>query len=282
MVAMGSPAGAMGGDFRLRAISAAVLGALALVTAWLGGLAFAAFWLAAAIATGYEWLALAGAKPRPVLFAVVGASVAGLVLAFLLEAPAFAEIAIGFVALVVLFAVSSSLASFGWSLTAFVYAVLVGLVPVAARALPETGVFVILWMFAVVWSTDIAAYLVGRTVGGPKLLPRVSPKKTWSGALAGLAGGTAAGVLVTLLAVRQGIALPASVTLLALAAALASVASQAGDLVESAAKRRFGAKNSGVPRARPWRRAGPPRRFCGRRPAGRAGARLPAGRRPLG
>ena len=89
----------------------------------------------------------------------------------------------------------------------------------------------------VVWSTDIGGYFAGRGLGGPKLWPRVSPKKTWAGAI----GGFVASLLIAtgFATMGYGKALP----LLVLAAAL-SIAAQLGDLFESAVKRRFGVKDS--------------------------------------
>jgi phosphatidate cytidylyltransferase len=95
-----------------------------------------------------------------------------------------------------------------------------------------------LWLLAVVWATDIGAYAVGRGVGGPRLAPRWSPRKTWSG----LAGGTVCAALaggLTALALGVSPALPLVLT----SAGLAIVA-QFGDLAESLAKRRFGVKDS--------------------------------------
>jgi phosphatidate cytidylyltransferase len=102
-----------------------------------------------------------------------------------------------------------------------------------------------LWMFAVVWTSDVAAYFTGRGLGGPKLWPAVSPKKTWSGFFGGLVGGTLAGLMVVSAATGLGWLPVAPLWAVALASALASVASQAGDLGESALKRRFGVKDSG-------------------------------------
>jgi len=90
----------------------------------------------------------------------------------------------------------------------------------------------------VTWATDILAYFVGRVVGGPKLWRRVSPNKTWSGAIGGAAGAIVAGLAVVHLA---QIANSLAVAGLAL---LLSVASQAGDMFESALKRRFGVKDA--------------------------------------
>jgi len=95
----------------------------------------------------------------------------------------------------------------------------------------------LLWTLGIVWATDIGAYAAGRAIGGPKLLPRVSPKKTW----AGLAGGVLSAALVGAYAARwsgMGIA-----GLSLLSAGLAVVA-QAGDLAESWVKRYFGVKDS--------------------------------------
>jgi phosphatidate cytidylyltransferase len=100
------------------------------------------------------------------------------------------------------------------------------------------GRVTLLWLLAVVWATDIGAYAVGRTLGGPRLAPRWSPRKTW----AGLAGGTACAALTGwATAVWLGIspALP-----LALVSAGLAIVEQFGDLAESVAKRRFGVKDS--------------------------------------
>ncbi len=93
----------------------------------------------------------------------------------------------------------------------------------------------LLFLAAVIWAGDIGAYLVGRLLGGPRLAPRVSPGKTWSGA----AGGTVCAVLA-------GMAVdPAHPMPTALLALVLSVVAQAGDLLESGIKRYFGAKDSG-------------------------------------
>ena len=97
-----------------------------------------------------------------------------------------------------------------------------------------------IFLFAVVWATDIVAYFAGRAIGGPKLVPRVSPKKTWSGAI----GGTLAAVIVAVVA-RQGDGGVRVVRHRHAGGDLLSICAQAGDLFESALKRRFGAKDSG-------------------------------------
>ncbi len=109
---------------------------------------------------------------------------------------------------------------------------------IAIRSAGE-GEFWILWLFVVIWSTDIGAYAAGRTLGGPKLAPAISPNKTWSGAI----GGVLAAIILSA---------PLSIFLkdldlnVAIFLALGlSVVSQIGDLAESGLKRRLGVKDSG-------------------------------------
>lgn len=93
-----------------------------------------------------------------------------------------------------------------------------------------------LWLVCVVVATDVSGYFVGRTLGGPKFWPRVSPKKTWSGT----AGGWVAAALVGIVFAMQT-GLGAGLVVMSI---LASMASQAGDIAESALKRRVGIKDS--------------------------------------
>jgi phosphatidate cytidylyltransferase len=126
-----------------------------------------------------------------------------------------------------------------WAASGVVYAGVALLSPALLRGDPEFGFAAILFLFAIVWATDVCAYLIGRAVGGPLLWPQVSPKKTWSGALGGLFGGVAAGTLV---AYASGGTNPVVAAVLAL---VLSIAGQGGDLFESAIKRRFGVKDAG-------------------------------------
>lgn len=100
------------------------------------------------------------------------------------------------------------------------------------------GFFAIIWLFALIWSADIAAYFIGRALGGTKLWPAVSPNKTWSGAIAGTVAGVLAGVTVVWTA---GLALLPIHVIIAI---IVVIAAQLGDLMESAIKRRFGFKDS--------------------------------------
>ena len=130
-----------------------------------------------------------------------------------------------------------------WRIYGFVYCLLpaISLLWIRERAEFEgigSGFDLLIWVFLVVWSTDIGAYFAGRAIGGPKLAPSISPNKT----VAGLIGGVLAATILAGLWV-YAVKLPA--TLLSLAPPLA-VAAQMGDLFESGLKRRAGVKDSGT------------------------------------
>jgi phosphatidate cytidylyltransferase len=132
----------------------------------------------------------------------------------------------------------STSAFVGWMMAGLAYAGVLVLAPAILRSDAALGFVAIIFLFAVVWGTDVFAYFAGRAFGGPKLMPAVSPKKTWSGAAGGTLGAVAAGLIVVKVA---GLQLTPAVAAVAL---LLSIVSQVGDLLESAIKRRFNAKDS--------------------------------------
>jgi phosphatidate cytidylyltransferase len=123
-----------------------------------------------------------------------------------------------------------------WSAAGAVYAGVLVASVVLVRLSPSFGLAAVLWIFAVVWGTDIAAYFAGRLIGGPRLWPSVSPGKTWAGAIVGALGGAVLGLMLAGWTNRL-----AALFWLGLAAAIVS---ELGDLFESALKRRFGVKDS--------------------------------------
>jgi len=124
-------------------------------------------------------------------------------------------------------------------LSAYVYALAALLALLWLRHQPEMGRETVIWIVACTWATDIGAYFVGASVGGAKLAPRISPSKTWSGLIGGMA--CAAAVSASLgLAFGLGSSFP-----LALIGACLAVVGQIGDLAESAVKRGAGVKDSG-------------------------------------
>ncbi len=125
-----------------------------------------------------------------------------------------------------------------WLACGMVYVVAAGLGLLYLRDRPADGWQVLFWLLAVVWATDTGGYVAGRTLGGPKLAPTVSPNKTWSGLL----GAMLAAALVG--AVAGALWSAAGSVMLALASLGLALVAQAGDLLESRLKRRFGAKDS--------------------------------------
>ncbi|KNY22090.1 phosphatidate cytidylyltransferase [Methylobacterium sp. ARG-1] len=231
----------------LRVASGVVLAPAILAALVYGGWPFAGIWLAAGIIGFAEWMVMSRTEPREVLIALGAATLGALLLCQRGGAPAPACLAV----LLLGAAACATVARTGFgrvrALAGVLGAASIASVPVALRDDPGIGLVGPAWMFAVVWSTDIAAYFAGRKIGGPKLMPRVSPNKTWSGAIGGLVGAVAAGSLVAVAADLAGLDLPsaASLPVVAGVSALASVLSQAGDLVESGLKRRYGVKDSG-------------------------------------
>lgn len=221
----------------LRVASALVLGPLVLVAAWYGGWPFTVLIMVGAALVLYEWTGLSGRSPALVVELGTGAAVLAAIAAVMGErlviAAGLLVVAVGF-ALVV----AASNRRRPWLAAGLLYAGVSGAALVLLRR-GDAGLVALIFLFAVVWMTDIAAYFVGRALGGPKLWPAVSPNKTWSGAIGGLAGGTVAGAATSFFA---GFGLPLGVLAVAIAI---SVSGQAGDLAESAIKRHFGKKDSG-------------------------------------
>ena len=237
------PHAAGSSELRLRVLSSAALGAVALGSAWLGGWLLAIVWLGAAIAVVHEWTAMTRAAPVPALSVAAGVGLAAIQGSWIFGTPlVFACVVAAAVA--ALAAIARTGRDRAWAVAGLAYAAPVALVPVMLRVHPGGSITPLLWMFAVVWTTDVAAYFVGRAVGGPKLWPAVSPNKTWSGFAGGLAGAMVAGTAVAALGAAQPLQ-ALDIAALVVLSGLASGASQAGDLAESAMKRRFGVKDSG-------------------------------------
>jgi len=97
---------------------------------------------------------------------------------------------------------------------------------------------IILWLFFVVWSTDIFAYFIGKNIGGPKLISSISPNKTWSGLIGGILSASIIGALSTLM-------FEGSIIFFIVTSAILSIIAQTGDFFESKIKRIFNVKDSG-------------------------------------
>jgi len=233
--ATGSAPQRFGPDLWPRVAAAVAMGSVALAATWIGGFLFAAFWWLASIVVLWEWQRLVGGERLIVARVVAGAvalalaalsglhnSIAGVVAALILGAAAVGWIAGGRQGI--------------WAAAGVLYAgALVASVGLL-RVSPSFGMASILWLFAVVWGADIAAYFAGRLIGGARLWPRVSPGKTWAGAIVGAFAGAVLGLMLGAWTNRL-----AALFWLGLATAIVS---ELGDLFESALKRRFGVKDS--------------------------------------
>ncbi|MFT4098123.1 MAG: CDP-archaeol synthase [Rhodoblastus sp.] len=241
---MAAPKGPNFSDLRTRVISALVMVAAAVGALVWGGAPFVLFWLAAAIAMNWEWQKLVGEERRLPRVVLGGAALA--------VACAFAAQNGPDIALFVLIAGALGVGAMAapglrlWAGAGVFYAgaliVSIAIIrpPFLAILEPPYNLRAILWLFAVVWGTDVMAYFGGRLIGGPKLWPRVSAGKTWSGTLVGIFSGALLGLAVA--AIKP--AGPVAVLPLILVGLAAGAAAQAGDLLESSVKRRFGVKDS--------------------------------------
>jgi phosphatidate cytidylyltransferase len=217
-----------------RVIVAVVLAPLAIAIAYAGGWLWTALVTVVSIGLYVEWLGIVGAvrERRVVAFGVGALAIGGLCLGLGRIDAALVALAIGLAGVAAL-----SPAPRPWTATGFFYAAAAEIASVLVRLDQVWGFVALILILLVVWAADIGGYFAGRGIGGPKLWPLVSPKKTWAGALGGFSGS---------LAVAAGFAalgLGKTGPLLLLAAVL-SISSQLGDLFESAVKRRFGVKDS--------------------------------------
>lgn len=225
-------------DLRSRLISAVVLGLLVLALTVVGGWPFRLLCAATGVIVFEEWSRMTRAKRAGPIFRFARRT---LYLALIVFVVGLDLLAIGVVAAGAAFIafVDRGEHKADWVLGGLFYAAIASLPPGMLRGDDAAGLAALGLIIAVVWSTDIFAYFTGRSVGGPKLMPRVSPKKTLSGAAGGLVAGVVFGV------VFAEIVSDASVIFVIVLSAVLSVCGQAGDLYESWIKRRFGVKDSG-------------------------------------
>ncbi|MQB02623.1 phosphatidate cytidylyltransferase [Agrobacterium tumefaciens] len=228
----------MSRELRLRIISAIVMAAVILAATWYGGILFRIVAGLLAILIYYEWATITRMSETN----STGNAWGWFAVAVIAGNTIFGEPSLdlpllsGFTLTAALFPVLRG--RNWWLVGGIVYAGLSGISLAAIRGDELTGFVAILFIFAVVWSTDILAYFVGRAIGGPKLAPAISPGKTWSGAIGGAVAALIGGGAVSL-------AYHGRISLLLLGLALIlSVFSQIGDLFESFVKRRFQVKDS--------------------------------------
>lgn len=225
-------------NLQTRIITAIVLGAASLWLTYMGGLGFMLFSIAIGCAIFHEWTTLSASRQTPIGLAF-GWTWLALTFALLIW-DRYALLTIGTLLVgCIILALITWRHGRAWPAAGLFYAGFPAIALALLRGDEPFGFTAIIFLFAIVWSTDIAAYFNGRALGGPKLAPRFSPNKTWSGAIGGIVAAVAGGILVASL-----VAAPGSLIVPVLAVLL-SIVSQIGDLGESWVKRQFGAKDSG-------------------------------------
>ena len=224
-------------DLRTRLLSVLVLGPVVLGCIWAGGSWFLGMMALTLAGLAWEWVRISGGL-------AVGA--AGLAMpAIILLAAGLAGWGLPWLGVGLLLPGAWLLWRLAGALPhrflalGVVYLGLFGVAFITLRLDPEAGRANVFFLMLLVWASDSAAYVAGRALGGPKLWPAISPGKTWSGALGGLLGAMLVGGLAAIL-----VAPAASPLWAALVAGVLGVVSQAGDLLESGIKRRFGVKDS--------------------------------------
>jgi phosphatidate cytidylyltransferase len=218
----------------MRVVAALVLAPLTILIAWIGGWIWACVVIAAAALLYFEWLMIVGVSGNRL---AVAAGLAALALSGICLMLRRADIAFAIVAVGLVLVAMVAREQRGWVASGLVYAAAALIATILVRRDADFGFLGLMFVLLVVWVTDIGGYFAGRGIGGPKLWPRVSPKKTWAGAIGGLVLG---------LVIAAGFALLGfgKMEPLLLLGAVLSIVSQLGDLFESAVKRRFDVKDS--------------------------------------
>jgi phosphatidate cytidylyltransferase len=226
----------------MRVLAALVLAPLAIAIAYAGGWLWATLVTLASIGLYVEWLMIVGLarETRVSASGVAALAIGGICLIAGRIDAALIVLAIGLVAVALV-----SPERRNWTATGFLYAAAAEIAAVLVRLDSGEGFVALVFVLLVVWVTDIGGYFAGRGIGGPKLWPRVSPKKTWAGAVGGFVASLVVAVgFVPLDPNKMDPQLAIKMGPLLLVAALLSIVSQLGDLFESAVKRRFGVKDS--------------------------------------
>jgi phosphatidate cytidylyltransferase len=227
-------------DLGTRTISALILIPAVLACAWFGGIWFKAFVLLLAGLIAHEWANIV--HPRNV--AQYGLHMASALCGTILPEVYGPQIAL--LAILGLALISGLMVRFGnavsskWNFFGICYVGLPALAFTVLRSDPSFGFPAILWILLIVWAADVLAYFAGRTIGGPKLAPLISPKKTWAGLGGAVAGSTLVSSIFAYAFELDGI------FALSILAGSLGVVEQAGDLFESSLKRFHGVKDSGT------------------------------------
>jgi phosphatidate cytidylyltransferase len=221
----------------LRLASAVVLATLAVGATIFSPWSFLLLVIVGGGLVAWEWGRLTRGNGFDATALIEAVSVASLAILVALGRPDLALFLLGGAAMAIAFGSGAS-SSRVWPLAGLAYAAFPAVALVWLRGDQALGATAVLYLFAVAWTTDTASYAGGRLIGGPKLAPRISPRKTWSGFIVGAL--TPALVGLAFATVLKG----TSAWKLALVSVVLALACQMGDLMESWVKRRFGAKDA--------------------------------------
>ncbi len=223
----------------IRIYSALFLAGAALFLTLASVEAFAVLIVTAMAAMAWEWGHLVRGRGLDSAFVMQLAATAAACWAATRDFPAAAIgiIAAGTVAVFLIGRMSEKRSLAWWSASGVFYAGLPAVALIWLRGDEAYGTLAVIYLFVIVWTTDIAAYFFGRLIGGPRLAPRISPKKTWAGLIGGV---LTAGVTGLVFAFATGL----DMTWLGAMAVGFALVAQLGDLGESAIKRVFGKKDS--------------------------------------
>jgi phosphatidate cytidylyltransferase len=221
----------------LRLLSAAALAALALAATLYSPWTFLLLVMAAAGIIAWEWRRLTRGPDLDATTLLATVSVAVLAVSVALDRTGYGLVLLAAAAAAIWFSRGDAF-SRPWAVAGLLYAALPASALVWLRSDQAFGAAAVIYLFAVAWTTDTASYVAGRLIGGPKLAPRISPQKTWSGFIAGILAPSLVGYIAATV-LESG-----SPLRLALVSVVLAVACQFGDLLESWVKRRFDAKDS--------------------------------------
>lgn len=226
-------------DLGIRVLSAVVMIPAVIADVYAGGIWFDLFVALLGVLMAHEWVTICHKQDQPQFALHAGAAMAGALLP--LDVGMDGAVA----AIAVLWAISMVLAyvqnpdGAKWRYLGVPYVSVPAIALVLLRNDPNFGIAAIVWVMVIVWSADSLAYFAGRIIGGPKLAPMLSPKKTWAGLGGAVVGSALASTIFASIA-----GLPSWGVLALLAGSLA-VVEQSGDLFKSAMKRFYGVKDSG-------------------------------------
>jgi len=222
----------------LRTLSALVLAPVAIAAAWFGPPWLPLLTAAAAGVMAWEWARLCrGGEVGMAGIVLILAAAAAAIAAALTGAASGIAVTVAGAAIVFAIARYDRDPEPRWFVLGLLWIALPCVLFLWLAHAEDAGRLTLLWIFAVVWATDIGAYLIGRRVGGPRLAPSWSPGKTWAGMIGGAGCAALAGWAMSAL-------IDASALPLVLVSAGLAIVEQFGDLAESVAKRRFGVKDT--------------------------------------